>query len=183
MAHLWISGDGEPWMALVLEECAYDLDSRPPAKTPEPGPRNGQRHADDACATVLWPAAGPTASRWVLRVGSSRRVWVNGSRVDLGSHVLEDRDLVRLDTGSRFYFSTEEPVVVRPLFGGATMTKCPRCTREIEQGSLAVRCPVCDVWHHQNGKRDCWTYARQCANCDHTTDLDEAGFRWVPESI
>jgi hypothetical protein len=183
MAHLWIPDDGVPWAALELEECPYDLDHHPPARVSSADAAGGGERGDDARRVVLAPAPDLPGKHWLLRAGSERRAWVNGVRVDLGLRVLEDRDLVRLDSGRGFYFSTEDLARRQPFPGGAQTGPCPRCKKEIEPGSTAVRCPHCGVWHHQGGDRDCWTYAPQCATCDRRTDLDDAGFQWVPDGI
>lgn len=190
MAHLWFPDDVKPWAALVLEEGVYDLDHTPPVRVPA-------EQAARECAlwerrkqVLLIPAAGAhcpataaPGNRWALLAGPHRRVWVNGSRLDLGLRLLDDRDHIRLDSSRSYYFSAEMLARAKIYTGGAQPIQCPRCKTEVLAGSRAVRCPGCGVWHHQTDERPCWTHAPTCALCDRTTELEGAHYRWVPEGI
>jgi len=190
MAHLWLPDDVKPWAVLVLEEGVYDLDHTPPTRVPAEQAaresalweRRRQVLLVPAAAAPL-PAAGSRAFRWALLAGPHRRVWVNGSRLDLGLRLLDDRDHIRLDSGRSYYFSSEVLARAETYAGGAQPIQCARCKMEVRPGSRAVRCPSCGIWHHQTEERPCWTHAPTCALCDRTTELEGAQYQWVPEGI
>lgn len=183
MSHLWIPAENGPWTALVLDGGLWDLDADPPALLSHPVQPAGVPTRSVEAGQVRVAASDGSANGLRLLVGPGRRAWVNGSRVDLGTQLLEDRDLIRVDTGRSYFVSTERRMERRPFPGAAGSTDCPRCTEVIDPGSMAVRCPNCGVWHHQNGERDCWTYTPLCSQCDQSTELEGAGFRWVPSAI
>ena len=81
--------------------------------------------------------------------------------------------------GSPTYFSTERLAVLEPFPGSPEPVYCPRCRTEIARASMAVCCPNCRAWHHQDEEFGCWLYADSCAMCDQPTALD-SGFRWHP---
>ncbi len=197
MAHLWLPDDIKPWAVLVLEEGLYDLDRTPPVRVPVEQAARERACWERRRQVLLVPAAsqpdlavgmrGATAGwpphRWVLLAGPHRRVWVNGSRLDLGLRLLDDRDHIRLDSARSYFFSSEALARVERYAGGGQPIQCPRCMTEVLPGSAAVRCPGCGVWHHQTEERPCWTHAPTCALCDRTTELGDARYQWVPEGI
>lgn len=183
MAHLWIPDDVATWAILVLDVCAYDLDRTPPARipaaqvAPDGVPLERQRQV------WLVPAGEPPSTRWALLAGPHRRAWVNGSRLDLGLRLLDDRDHIRLDNGKIYLFSAEAPAHRERYTGEGRVVQCPRCKEEISPGTMAVRCPICSVWHHETDNRPCWTDYPTCSRCDHESRLDEVQCRWVPEEV
>jgi hypothetical protein len=183
MAHLWIPDDVKPWAVLLLEECTYDLDRTPPVKLPVERGARARTYWDRQRQTLLVPATAPGARRWALLAGPHRRVWVNGSRLDLGLRLLDDRDHIRLDSGRSYYFSSETLAHLERYAGDGQAIQCPRCKQELLPGTPAVRCPGCGIWHHQTEDRPCWTHAPLCALCDRTTELEDARYQWVPEGI
>ena len=180
MAHVWRMrrGSGE-WTPLLLDGDAFALDSDGPAHVPglltTQGASLGLRRVED-------PAAHGGGTVWMLVVGRSGRVLVNGFPASLGLVALADRDELKLATGDSFFFSTEALAHVAPFPASGAGGFCPRCKQHIDPGTPAVRCPGCGLWHHASGDLPCWTYAAQCSACPHETALD-AGFRWTPEEL
>jgi hypothetical protein len=120
---------------------------------------------------------------WVLLNPQSIPTLVNGEPVLTGIRVLRNKDEIRIaGTGRRFYYSTERLARVERFAGSEPAVFCPRCKREISEGSEAVRCPQCQIWHHQSEELDCWTYSSSCSLCDQSTGLD-TGYRWTPEAL
>lgn len=120
---------------------------------------------------------------WVLLTPPSVSILVNGAPVLTGIRVLRNKDEIRIaGTGRRFYYSTERLARVETFAGSELVVFCPRCKREITKGSEAVRCPQCQIWHHQSEPLDCWTYSSSCSLCDQPTGLD-TGYRWTPEAL
>ena len=162
MAHLWI--EDSP----VRGDDGWRL--QPLAAATSIGPTTRIVRATDG-------AIGAANDCWIALATSALRL--NGERVVAGLAVLRDCDLLSVD-GVRVFFSSERRATVVP-FDGAEAVTCARCRSAIGDGSPAVRCPACDVWHHQSDLA-CWTYADRCALCDQPTALD-AGFRWTPEGL
>ena len=161
MAYVWSDGIDGVWELKTLDARGHDL---PPARIIR------QASQSDDGFVVL----------------GSDAVRVNGMPLDLGIHVLRDRDELRVGN-TRAFFSAESLAVVEPFPGSERPTLCPRCKLEIEAGKAAVRCPKCRVWHHQcpgePDKLGCWLYSEKCAaDCGQPTALD-AGFRWTPEDL
>jgi hypothetical protein len=176
MAHLWVRHAGE-WAVLPLDRTPLTL--------------TAIRDATDSAA----PAAGCPMPRAVLaRTGSpDRAVWhlvaapdsgvrVNGLPLAAGLRVLADRDEVRAPGLESLFYSTERLAAVEPLPELGGEVSCPRCRQPIAPASPAVRCPGCNLWHHETGELPCWTYAPTCALCPQSTASD-AGFRWTPEEV
>jgi len=120
-------------------------------------------------ASGAWVAVGPPA------------VHVNGGALDLGIHVLRDRDELR-HGAARVFFSTESLPEVASFPGAEQPVFCPRCQLAILPQSAAVRCPKCGVWQHLTDDLPCWTYTDHCTLCDQPSALD-GGFRWTPEEL
>jgi len=177
MAHLWVRTEAEQWAVLPLEHDAFTLTANPPRPV-DPSFREG----DALSSVLLVRARGHEAVTWVLVSGAGSRVSVNGSVIETGMRVVADRDEIRIAGGERLYFSTETLASVEQFAGGDQTLFCPRCKQEIENGTKAVKCPGCGVWHHQTEELNCWTYSEVCALCAHATDL-EAGFRWTPDEL
>ena len=159
MAYVWSDGIDGVWELKTLDAHGHDL---PPARI--------VRHA--------------LRSDDVFVVLGSDAVRVNGVPLDLGIHVLRDRDELRVGS-TRAFFSAESLAAIEPFPGSVGPTLCPRCKLEVEAGKAAVRCPKCRVWHHQCPEEPdelgCWLYSEKCAaDCGQPTALD-AGFRWTPE--
>ncbi|MFQ5352928.1 MAG: PHD finger domain-containing protein [Candidatus Binatia bacterium] len=126
--------------------------------------------------------AGVAAKGWVaLAIPGVLRV--NGVASRTGIRVLAHRDQLRAGESPPLFFSTEELAQV-VSFAGKEGLVCPRCKITIEKPALAVRCPRCDVWYHQDEsiEKPCWTFGPKCVTCTQPTDLD-AGYRWVPEGF
>ena len=177
MAHLWLRNDSEQWAVMPLEEGAFTLMASPPKAL-----RKRLRESEAINDVLLLRAHEGAAAAWVLVAGARARVSVNGACVNTGLRVLADRDEIRVADAECIYFSTETLSRVEEFPGNDQTLFCPRCKQEIENGSLAVKCPGCGVWHHQTEELNCWTYSEVCALCSQATSL-ETGFRWTPEEL
>ena len=107
-------------------------------------------------------------------------MWVTGASLEAGVRALRHRDELRLGP-ARAWFSTERLAGIETWVGDET-PGCPRCATPVEPGHSFVRCPACEVVHHQMDDRDCWTHADRCALCSQPSALD-AGFRFRPEDF
>ena len=118
---------------------------------------------------------------WVLISPSGVRASVNGDHVVAGIRVLDNRDEIRTPDGV-WFFSTEEIARVEPFPDIDHVLRCARCTRPLECGTPAVRCPNpdCGRWHHETEAFPCWTSIAFCAVCSRATGLGPDD-RWVPE--
>ena len=138
-------------------------------------------------AGSLTPASAPAVRLragagevWVLLAAPAARVRVNGLPLPLGIRSLRDHDEIVFGQ-TRLYFSNERVASVESFPSADHAVMCPRCRKEIERESPAVRCPGCSAFYHQLEGRHCWTYSPKCQHCDTETALD-AGFRWQPET-
>jgi len=147
--------------------------------------------ADDLIASevMLLRTSGANGVDWVLVSGANARVRVNGIQLSLGICVLNDRDEIRMEDSGKMFFSTERLARVEPFPGRAEQSSgneekvcCPRCQQALEPQASAVRCPQCNIWHHQTVDLPCWTYSSTCALCPQPTQLD-ASYRWMPEEL
>jgi len=181
MSYLWFedtsvadadAGESIPWAVAPLDGARFALEESEGEDLP-------LRRASDAADVLLMRGGEAGESGWVLlsRMGGVR---VNGSVV-LGLRQLRDRDEISVPRAGRFFFSTEHLAEIEPFPGADREIRCPRCTKPILKDTPAVRCPKCDLWHHQD-ERPCWTYAAQCASCDHVTELPSR-FDWTPDGL
>ena len=172
MAHLWIE-EKSAWAVAPLEGIRFALASR----ADKPLVR-----VQSAADILLLHAQKLRDEGWLLITAANRNVRVNGTRV-LGLRRLHDRDEIRVPRGGRFFFTTERLAHAAPFPGAEHDILCPRCKKPVNKGDPAVRCPTCDLWHHESdaeGATACWTFADRCAGCDHPTELP-ASFRWTPD--
>lgn len=116
---------------------------------------------------------------WYLMSPAGANVRVNGEPLFLGTRVMMHRDEIRID-GERFFFSTEQLASIEPLPELDHAVHCARCKQPAHTGKLAVRCPGCGAWYHQNGEYDCWSYDSKCSLCGMTTEIG-GGYQWTPE--
>jgi hypothetical protein len=182
MAHLWRFEDDD-WTILPLCDEAYLLDEWPPAGVAGVGDWLDAQAESGALTphVALTRAPTPAGPGWVVMTSTPRAACVNGLPVLAGIRVLADRDELRVDDGDSMFFSIERLAELSSLPETQQEICCPRCRDVIRAATPAVQCPQCDVWHHQEADRPCWTYADGCAACGHPTALD-AGFTWTPES-
>ena len=171
MAYLWHQKRSNEWSAEALVGERHRLWAD---RSPEPGPAPAVR--------LVRRVDAEGAERWLLMSPLHAGVRVNGQWVP-GLRVLEHQDEIWAPGVGRLYFSTEEPAKVEP-FAGPTDSCCARCKSHIEEGTPAVRCPHCGVFHHQDQDQDrpCWTYAERCSLCDQPTRLD-GDLQWTPEQF
>ena len=85
-----------------------------------------------------------------LIAGGEVSIYVNGSAVIGGIHVLRHKDELVVD-GARAYFSAESTPVVEVYQhdGSRRRPRCPICRGEIQDGQSIVRCPGCSRISHQ----------------------------------
>lgn len=174
MAVLWIAADDGEWLPTRLAEQAMELSRRPP----EVFDPSAERSADQV---LLLMTAEPVVETWVvLSQGPGFRI--NGLRIASGIRALEDRDEIRISGLDGVFFSTESLAEIVAFREGDRPVACGRCREVISEGTPAVRCPGCGVWHHQSEEFPCWTYAERCACCEQATDLG-TGYRWTPDKV
>ncbi len=206
MAHLWVEeklevvleaakgggGGGRKDVADDVQEterwAVAPLDGARFALADTPRRIDANDDATDVADIVLMRLA--PRNEWVLLAAGSRTVRVNGTAVP-GMRRLLDRDEITVTSSARstktarsnarFFFTSERLAQVAAFPVSPRKILCPRCKTEVEEGEPAVRCPGCDLWHHQ-GERSCWTFAERCAGCDHPTELP-ATFRWTPDTF
>lgn len=142
----------------------------------------GARAAQGAPAPALVHCESASARGWHLLAPLTEHVWLNGLPLVAGIRALCDRDEIRSSDGTSFFYSVEELAQVTPLPSAETQMMCPRCRQQIEQGTDAVLCPQCHLWHHQSVVLPCWTYAATCAMCPQPSALD-AGYQWTPMEL
>jgi hypothetical protein len=181
VAQLWLrSNDAEEWTPFRMTARAYDLSVHPPRPLDEEGePGSSPRVTAGSVAVV---GAGDGARSFALVVSANAGARVNGLPLAAGLRALVDRDEIQAPSFGTCYFSTEELAVVEPLPDAAHVPHCPRCRLPVEPESPAVRCPACQLWHHQTSDYPCWTYAATCAVCPQPTRLDGA-YQWTPAEV
>lgn len=179
MAHLWAQTAAGKWEVRRLEDdfltLAYDKVA---------ARRDLMRHElprRDDLSVGLCRAKGTDREVWLLMAGSKADVRINGVAMPGGLRLLSDRDEIRIGQ-ERFFFSTETLAAAVEFPGASRPVICQRCKDSIVEGTPAVRCPQCGVWHHQTDRLPCWSYADTCASCSQVTDF-EAGYRWTPEDL
>ena len=172
MAHLWIRRR-EAWEVLPLERDRVTLAELCRAAGQDQAVGSPPRGA--LCRTRR------DREEWHLVAEPGPGLAVNGVPLGTGLRTLADRDEIHLTGLPACFFSTERLATVEPLPGLGREVSCPRCRQRIAIGTPAVRCPGCELWHHQSQDLPCWAYAASCAVCPQLTDED-AGFRWTPEA-
>jgi hypothetical protein len=183
MAHLFASVDDPGgWSLWPLEAGAYQFCGG----GLEP---LDNRSFDGATTPLLLVRRGGGADEeWVLLSDRQSMACVNGQPLVLGARVLRDRDEIHVRGAAspeplRCFFSLERLAQVAPLPAGDSPVRCVRCKDVIAPGQPAVRCPACQLWHHQiAGGKNCWTYRPGCASCGQPTQLDGT-YRWTPEAL
>lgn len=194
MPQLFIRTHATGWSILPLAEDAYGVfeasrtsaheltPDRTKGRRPSPRVRPAplDRPTENGVLLVRSSTATDSGS-WALLVGPTDRLRLNGRSVGAGLAILRHRDQLCLTGHAPMYYSTE--VVARvDTYRADDEPICPRCTLAIEPGDAFVRCPGCQVAHHQRHDRACFTYADRCALCDFPSDLD-SGFRWNLEGL
>jgi hypothetical protein len=177
MAHLWFRDEDGVWGVMPMNGRAVDVSVYPPRLLAE-----GFRIVEGAPSAVIGVGAGAVPV-WVLMVGGTGDVRVNGFPPVAGMRVLQDRDEIRAAVGDPLFFSTETLAHVEEFPGSERTVYCGRCRQAMVKGQMAVRCPngQCAIWYHQTEQLPCWTYTPTCAFCPQSTSLD-AGFTWTPEA-
>jgi hypothetical protein len=177
MAHLWVATEENKWAVMPLEDEGFSLSENPP--------RAARRTTSDSevfPGVLLVRSHARDGAVWVLLARPGSGVRVNGFPLATGMRVVSDRDEIRVPEVGSVYFSTESLARIDEFCGSDQILFCPRCKQEIQQGTTAVKCPACGVWHHEADELNCWTYSEVCALCAQTTDLD-SGFNWTPEDL
>jgi len=185
MAHAWVErGDSVGWSVVPLEGGSYEFSGS--GLTELGGPSSDG--AAQQSPVLIRRSNGGTDVEWILLSTDLTRVSVNGQPLVLGVRVLRDRDeiTVRRADGPgplRCFFSTQRLAHVQLLPAGDGPVRCARCKNVIVPQTTAVRCPKCELWHHQmEDGRNCWTYTPGCASCGHPTQLDGT-YQWTPEAL
>jgi hypothetical protein len=186
MAYLWTKdADDKEWAVSPLIGGAYGLSGRGLFLLDD----DDCCHGGVAASVLMVRCGGGTPEQWCALGRKRASIQVNGAPLLLGVRLLYDRDelVIRADGASaalHCFFSSEKLAEVLPYPGGDGPVRCPRCKQPIERNQMAVRCPnaACGVWHHEEARLRCWTYAATCALCDQPTQLN-AGFRWTPEQL
>jgi hypothetical protein len=181
MTHFWVEeAAGQGWSI-----CPLSGDDGGPSGGPLARWLGAGTNPARPPALLLRRGSGP-AEEWVLLASQSCIARVNGLPLLLGARVLRDRDEVVLRAGDRAlrcFFSTERLPCPEVFPSDSGVVRCARCKDVISPGVPAVRCPACDLWHHQiQGGRECWTYSPGCASCGHPTELG-GQYRWTPEGL
>lgn len=174
--NIWVNSD-TGWRPLLLNGAIFQLVGNPPYLWRIDDPR-----APPQDSALLQSLTSERDLSWALLVPTGIDVWLNGTPVHSGIRILNHRDAIRLE--ETVYFSTECLATPQQFPGAPQPLYCPRCKQELKTDQIAVKCPQCGIWHHQDqaAQRPCWTYAEHCALCDQPTDL-EAGYRWSPEAL
>lgn len=147
------------------------------ARTVPPGrPTAGEDLGIPGIALLVLPRQGA-----VLLARPGVWVRVNGEPVLGGMRILEHKDEV-LAGDRRLVFSQEGNPVIRPYTpsAGARLPTCPVCRGPVREAALAVQCPGCGRWFHQEGEKICWSYAPNCRFCNHPTAFDDSA-AWRPD--
>lgn len=177
MAHFWLEREGD-WGVVALggERLEFTGDVETPLR------RGGENRPVGQPGLVM-EAAGAECDTWVMMTNENvSDIHINGVELLTGMRVLRDRDEIRVGSGLPMFFSTERLPRVEEFPAVPKKVRCRRCMQFIEQGTPAVRCPKCGVWHHESEELPGWTYDTHCANCDQPTDL-EGGYHWTPEVL
>ena len=170
MSHLWVKDETEQWAVFQLLSERYPL---------EPLLKWSAPTTQTVSVVSIVRSRREENQQWHLLVPHGVRVSVNGLPIMTGLRTLRDRDQITIGDRSA-YFSTEERVQRVAFPGAERKFFCARCRQELIAGVSAVKCPQCNVWHHQTEELPCWTYANHCGLCSQPTDL-EAGYRWQPD--
>ena len=180
MGLLWfINRDVGTWQAVPLEGSRVVLPHWPDSPT---GPIDAHATGATPSSVLRHYSSSSTGEGWVLLAAPRENIYINGHLLRTGIQVLQDRDEIRYQGLREIYFSAEQLTAIVEFPGADARFYCPRCQKEIQPGTWAVRCPnpACGVWHHQMPERQCWLYSDTCALCSQTTALGQ-GFRWHPE--
>ncbi len=186
--HIWIKDAKGRWAVLPVASPEIDLAAMPWGEAgmpPAKGSVSGRRGPISGKALLMRSDEGRAGvTTWVLLATPDAQVFVNGLLLLSGIHSMEDRDEIRVGGFGPVYFSTEKLARVEALYEAVGDVACPRCSRRIAVGTVAVRCPGprCGLWHHASDSSPCWTYAPTCALCPQPTDL-EAGLQWTPAEL
>jgi hypothetical protein len=175
MAHLWSwDAAGHLVETPLVAERAWLLPAPSAGGSRAPGGDEPGR----ASAAVIQAPEGA----WVLLAPRDANATLNGHALVAGVRVLSNRDEIRTTDGT-WFFSTEEIARIEPCPGADRALRCPRCTKPIEAGTPAVRCPnpECGRWHHETAAFPCWSSIPFCGVCSGATDLGPDN-RWLPEA-
>ncbi len=195
---VWIedAGTGTCRHPIEIEKETFDLATVAALPGAGDGPAGGLAPGEDSVvprgsATVA-KVAGAYGEAWCL-LGGPAGLRVNGERVLGGARILEDRDEIRLGE-LRLFLSSEGVAFEERYVASDRSVACPRCTVEIENDALVVRCPRCGLYHHHvstpgaesaddpDAEDSCWWNDSVCAGCrEQSTRLGHDG-RWSPDA-
>ena len=189
MANLWHIDQHGVWCASAIpDESRYvAIEHLPGVRAPEISARKritGVRAKNAVCEKLYLIRTGVVArENWFALTRPPATLRINGHEIAAHLTALRDRDLISspgLDCN--WVFTTERMPRVT-AFKGSEDLYCFRCKRLVESGQDIVICPTCLAPYHQVGEKLCWTYAPFCTNCNRTTDLGGATYRWTPDEL
>jgi hypothetical protein len=115
-------------------------------------------------------APGKPAPAWVV-IASNGALRSNGDAVVTGLRVLRHGDEIQYPAFGTLILWDERVARVEPLPALDKAVRCARCTGDLEPGTLAVKCPSCGRWCHEDGEFTCWSTAATCPVCGQSTTL------------
>ena len=179
MPYVWFVEESQ-WTAMLLSEMPVDVGAEVPRAVAAEHASSGTKQVPIQKATRIVPVKNGSSQMSLLIWGAEETVRVNGWALTTGLRVLADKDEIRIGDRASLFYSSESVAEIETFPGSDREIFCPRCTLVIQKGQSVVRCPCCQLIHHQDAELGCWVYAPGCASCSHPTALD-AGFRWAPD--
>lgn len=177
MASFWIqtTTNKDSWAKSVMQGEIVELTGAPPEPTAV-----AAGTALRSTVPVVRRCLVSGTESWILIVPAGMSIYVNGNAVKTHARLLRDRDAIWWCGISTLYFSTEREVWPELFPGHDLPVYCPRCKQELAKNQLAVECPACGLFHHEDptAKLECWSYTDVCAGCDRQTGLDAVS--WSP---
>jgi hypothetical protein len=147
-----------------------------------PAPHESLVAHPSAALALVAPVARAQRTRYVhLRLVT--QVYRNAEVQPLARlAVLRDRDCLTYHVQGqvrRLFFDAFTRPAVQVCAG--PVVECGFCREPIEH-TLAVNCPGCGIWFHQDQAAACWLTSPSCPQCGQPTALDRAA-AWLPEGF
>lgn len=180
MPYLWFVEEESRWEAMPLSELPVDVGADVPRAVAAEPSSTGTKRVPIQKATLIVPVKDGACQTSVLIWSPDETVRVNGWALTTGLRVLADKDEIQIGDRVPLFYSSESVAEIETFPGSDREIFCPRCTLAIQKGQSVVRCPNCQLIHHQDVELGCWVYAPGCASCSYPTAMD-GGFRWAPD--